>query len=265
VLVTDTPPALWPEARQGAVSLTFDDGRASQLERVIPILGEYDLLATFYLNPRGASEEHWRARLAPWVAVQASGHEIGNHTLSHVCARSMRERHDPSHPSLETWTVADVEADVLEAERRLEAVLPSPPDQPRTFCYPCYQDFVGTGPTRQSYVPMVAKHFPAARGAGEYGSNYPQTCDLHYLWSWKVELLDGAALVGRCEKAARGSWEILTFHDVGANNRLSNTEADFRELCAYLARHHDRLWTAPVAAVAQHLRTWRAERAAAEA
>jgi hypothetical protein len=167
----------------------------------------------------------------------------------------LRDRRD-GRPALETWTLVDVEADVLEAERRLQAALP-PPEQPRTFCYPCYQDFVGEGPLRQSYVPLIAQHFPAARGGGEYGSNYPETCDLHYLWSWKVELLDGAALVGRCEKAARGSWEILTFHDVGANNRLSNTEADFRELCAYLARHRDRLWTAPVAAVAQRVRAWR--------
>ena len=251
---------LWPHTYQGAVSLTFDDGRASQLERVVPILAEYDLLATFYLNPRGATEAEWRARLAPWVAVQQAGHEIGNHSLSHVCAHSMRDRRgDTARPSLEAWTLADVEADILEAERRLQAVLPSPPDAPRSFCYPCYQDFVGAGPTRRSYVPVVAKHFPAARGSGEYGSNYLETCDLHYLWSWKVELLDGAALVGRCEKASLGHWEVLTFHDVGANNRLTNTEADFRELCAYLARHRHRIWTAPVATVAQYVLRWRDE------
>jgi peptidoglycan-N-acetylglucosamine deacetylase len=258
VAVTASPSAFWPAGLHGAVSLTFDDGRASQLERVIPILDEYGLLGTFYLNPRGRSEDDWRSRLAPWAAVQQTGHEIGNHSLSHVCAQSMRDRADPARPSLETWTVADVEADVLEAERRLDAVLPAPQGQPRSFCYPCYQDFVGVGSTRQSYVPMIARHFTAARGGGEYGSNYPDTCDLHYLWSWKVELLDGAALVGRCEKAARGSWEILTFHDVGANNRLNNTEADFRELCAYLARSRDRLWTAPVAVVAAHVRRQRA-------
>jgi peptidoglycan/xylan/chitin deacetylase (PgdA/CDA1 family) len=248
----------WPEECAGAVSLTFDDGRASQLERVVPILAEYDLLATFYVNPRGRSEDEWRTRLEPWRAVQAAGHEIGNHSLSHVCSQSMREQRDPSRPALETWTLADVEADVLEAERRLQAVVPSPADQPRTFCYPCYQDHVGEGPTRQSYVPMIASHFPAARGAGEYGGNYPETCDLHYLWSWKVELLDGAALVGRSEKAALGRWDILTFHDVGVSSRLSNTDADFRELCAYLARHRQRLWTAPLAVVAQRVQSWRA-------
>ncbi len=249
----------WPPGYAGAVSLTFDDGRASHLSRVVPILAEYGLHATFYLNPRGATEQEWRERLEPWVAVQAAGHEIGNHSLSHVCSQAMRDRRDPRLPALETWTLADVEADVMEAERRLGAVLPAPPGQPRTFCYPCYQEHVGEGPTRRSYVPVIARRFIAARGAGEYGDNRPATCDLHYLWSWKVELLDGAALVGRAERAALGYWEILTFHDVGdgGRSRLTNTETDFRELCAFLARHRQRLWTAPVSVVAQRIAAWR--------
>ena len=53
-------------------------------------------------------------------------------------------------------------------------------------------------------------------------------------------------------------FQTVGFHDVGANSRLSNTEADFRELCAYLARHRDRIWTAPVAAVTQRVVSWRA-------
>ena len=241
--------------------MTFDDGRASQLTRVVPILDEYGLRGTFYVNPKGTTEDEWRARLAPWAAVQAAGHEIGNHSLSHTCSHAFRERRDPAVPALETWTLADVEADVLAAERRLDAALPLPPGQRRTFCYPCYQDFVGEGPTRQSYVPIIARHFPAARGAGEAGSNRPATCDLHYLWSWKVELLDGPALVGRAERAALGDWVILTFHDIGDGGRsnLANTEPAFRELCAFLARHRARIWTAPVAAVARRVAAWRAE------
>ncbi|MGH2352727.1 MAG: polysaccharide deacetylase family protein [Chloroflexota bacterium] len=242
------------------MSLTFDDGRASHVSKVVPILDEFGLRASFYLNPRGATEDDWRSRLAPWVEVQSAEHEIGNHSLSHVCSQALRAERDPRRPALETWTVEDVEADVLEAERRLNAVLPLPEGQQRTFCYPCYHEHVGQGPTRRSYVPMIARHFPAARGAGEYGDNHPATCDLHYLWSWKVEMLGGAALVGLAERAALGSWAIFTFHDVGISggqSRLVNTEADFRELCAFLARHRGRLWTAPVATVAQRIVTWR--------
>jgi len=43
----------WPDGCLGAVSLTFDDGHASQLQKAVPILAEFDLWATFYLNPKG--------------------------------------------------------------------------------------------------------------------------------------------------------------------------------------------------------------------
>jgi peptidoglycan/xylan/chitin deacetylase (PgdA/CDA1 family) len=252
----------WPAGCLGAISLTFDDGRASHLARVLPVLEDLGLRGTFYLNPRGATDDEWRARLEPWQTVQAAGHEIGNHSLSHVCSRAHRDRPDPRVPVLETWTLADVEADVLEAERRLRAVLGPPPGGARTFCYPCYHEHVGEGPTRQSYVPVIARHFLAARGRGESGDNHPATCDLHYLWSWNVEHLDGPALVGRAERASLGmfgTWVILTFHDVGEGRRsnLFNTEPAFRELCEFLARHRDRLWTAPVVEVARHIIAWR--------
>lgn len=252
-----TASGVWPGQCTGAVSLTFDDGRPSQLEIALPILVELDLLGTFYVNPRGSTEAEWRARLAPWAAVQAAGHEVGNHSLSHVCSQGFRERRDLQASCLENWSLADVEADVLAAERRLNAVLPLPGGVRRTFCYPCYHEHVGEGATRQSYVPVIARHFAAGRGAGER-PNRAATCDLHYLWSTAVELMDGPSLVGRAEQAAQDFWVILTFHDVGRDSRLSNTEAAFRELCEFLARHRGRIWTAPVAAVAERVGHWRA-------
>ena len=244
----------------GAVSLTFDDGRASQLSKVVPILEEHGLRGSFYLNPRGKTEEEWRARLAPWRAVQDAGHEVGNHSQNHVCSHGFRDAPGgPDAPSLETWTLADVEADVLGAERRLAEVLPLPSGRRRTYCYPCYHEHVGEGATRQSYVPVIAKHFLAGRGIGER-ENRAATCDLHYLWSRNVELMGGAELVGHADRAALDAWVILTFHDVGHDSRLSNTEASFRELCDYLRRNADRVWTAPVNEVAESVLTWRAAR-----
>lgn len=243
------------------MSLTFDDGRASQLAHAIPILNEHGLAGSFYLNPRGDTEAAWRERLAPWVAVQAAGHEIGNHSLSHLCSWGHRPTR-ADRRCLETATLDEVEADILEAERRLQAVLPVPAGQRRTFCYPCYHEHVGEGPTRQSYVPVIARHFAAGRGRGEFGHNYPATCDLHYLWSWNVELLNGATLVGLCERASLGRWVILTFHGIGDSDLTTNAGA-LREVCAFLARSRERLWTAPLGVVAQRIAARRAETAPA--
>ena len=121
----------WPNNHQAALSLTFDDGSAPHLEIAIPILEEYDLLGTFYINPRG---DYWKQRLAPWRKVAVAAHEVGNHTIQHICTRNFGW---DGSKSLETVTLEDIEADVLEAEDRLNALIPE--QQVRTLCYPCYQ------------------------------------------------------------------------------------------------------------------------------
>jgi peptidoglycan/xylan/chitin deacetylase (PgdA/CDA1 family) len=239
--------AVWPGGRRGAVSLTFDDGSESQLRRAFPILTERGLRGTFYLVPRG---EAYAQRLAPWQAVHEAGHEIGNHSLSHTCTRNYREEREAR--GLETMTLAEIEADLLEAERRLAALFPRP--EPRSFCYPCYFTYVGAGLTRQSYVPVVAEHFAAGRAGGEYGLlNHPFNSDLHCLAGQDCQKMPGTELVGLAERAARqGRWAILVFHGIDAG-RLSVAEPELVELADHLAEHADRIWTAPVAEVARHL------------
>lgn len=243
----------WPAGRQGAVSLTFDDGLESQLEIAFPRLNERGLRGTFYLWPYG---DDYAANLTPWRAVKAAGHEIGNHSLSHICSRNFAEQRGA--PGLETTTLEEMEADLLEAERRLVEVLG--PVEARSFCYPCYQTDVGEGLTRQSYVPIVARHFIAARASGEYGFfNHPYNADLHYLASVPAERRPGPEMIGLVEQAARqGRWVLFTFHSLDGG-RLGTSDYDFTLLLDHLADAKDRLWTAPVAEIAQYLTRLRQE------
>jgi peptidoglycan/xylan/chitin deacetylase (PgdA/CDA1 family) len=259
--MSEVSAAPWPGDCRGAVSLTYDDGHPSQLEIAVPILEEYDLRGTFYVNPRG---EAWRERLAPWREVALAGHEVGNHSLSHTCSANISGNRARA---LETTTLAEVEADVIEAERRLREVIPE--RGVRTFCYPCYQSDVGQGASRQSYVPVIARHFPAARGQGEL-PNHPALADLHYLGSWPVAgWMRGEDLIKMAEAAAeQRRWVILTFHyfeqgepsawTPGGPYHLPDMPATtLRALCAYLAVQRQRLWTAPVIDVAQQIIAWR--------
>ncbi len=248
----------WPEGRCGAVSLTFDDGLRSQVETAIPLLDAHGLQATFYINPRfGDDEGSWLRWLAPWRLAAEHGHEIGNHSLTHPCSENFPWM--SGQAGLEALTLDAIERDVLEAERRLRVGVPG--ITARSFCYPCYQTDVGSGATRQSYVPVIARHFVAARGKGET-ANDPVRCDLHVLWSWPVERMSGAELVGLAERAATdGRWTILTFHGIGEGH-LPVAKVDLEELCGFLTRHRDRLWTAPVATVAERIREWRVARLA---
>lgn len=245
---------MWPDGREGAVSLTFDDGMRSHLQTVHPMLGDHDLLATFYVLPsKSEREEVWREHLDPWRAVATSGHEIGNHSLTHPCSAN----HPWVERGVEDWTLEDLERDFLEAERRLREGVPEYAGA-RSFCYPCYQSHIGVGPTRQSYVPTVAKHFPAARSKGDK-PNSGTAVDLHYIWSWGVERCSGPDLIGLCEWAAlEGRWAVLTFHGINEGH-LPVSSADLELLLRHLDRHRDRIWTAPLVEVAQHLQQWRKE------
>lgn len=239
---------IWPEAtHQAAVSLTFDDGGPTQLKCAIPQMEKRGLRGTFYLCPR---DDDYAERLAPWVDVAKRGHEIGNHTLSHNCSINLKAY--PPVGGLENMTLEEIEADIVEAEQRLRKLLPDVKE--RSFCYPCYQTHVGQGLTRQSYVPVVAKHFVAGRSSGEYGlPNHPMNCDLHCLVCQPCERMSGCELVGLAERAARNvRWIIFTFHSIDGG-RLGINEYEFCDLLDHLAAHRDRLWTAPVAEVAKHL------------
>lgn len=262
--MTYTVNSPWPGDCKGAISLSFDDGRQAQLDIAIPILEEYDLLGTFYIKPGG---DDWKQRFAPWREAALAGHEIGNHTLSHICSRNFAWKADMK--SLETIALDDIEADVLEAERRINELIPEQANH--TFCYPCYQNYVGEGATRQSYVPVIAKNFPAARGMGE-AANHPLFTDLHYLASSTVAgWMSGQDLCGFAEDAVKKErWCILTFHDLqhspgsdwvpGSSYHDGPFSASgFRELCEYLAANSARIWTAPVVKVAQRVINWRKE------
>ncbi len=237
---------VWPDGCTGAVSLTFDDGIPSHLSTAIPILDERRLRATFYVNP----DERWLAGAAAWSAVQARGHEIGNHTLSHPCSGSFRlTRGKP----LEDMTLDEIAEEIRKGRDAIEKVIPA--QGVCSFCYPCYQDFVGRGAARQSYVPIVAQYHPAARGWGEC-PNDPAHVDLHQILAFPCHEMKAADLIDLCEQATDGRWVVLVFHGIGESHQPVGTR-HLRNLSAHLARRHDRLWTAPLIEVAERIAAWR--------
>jgi len=234
----------WPHGTNAAISLTFDDGMRSQRELGVPLLNKYGVRASFYVNPR----DDYALMLAGWQDAAAAGHEIGNHTINHPCSKNFPFISEFGRRALEDMTFSDIGWEIDETNRRLNETFPN--QGPVSFAYPCYQPFVGRGPTRQSYVPVVLERCVAGRGRGEQ-SNDPVNCDLGYLWSWPCERTVGQTMIGIAEQAiSQGRWAILTFHGIHEGH-LSVSEGDLSELCAHLQKSSERIWTAPVAEVAQ--------------
>jgi len=230
---------------QGAVSLTFDDGTQNQLDKAIPPLDERGLKGTFYVPPRG---KDWAQRLAPWKEVAGSGHEIGNHTLSHTCSSN----YSGQPGGLEDIGLDEVEADILTAQERLVEIAPH--QEAWSFAYPCYCTHVGRGQQRQSYVPVVARHFLAGRAGGEYGfANQPATVDLACFWGQPTERMSCFEMIGLVEDlTARGQWVVLVFHEIDGH-RLTVASYDYLTLLDFLQRRQEAIWTAPVVEVARRI------------
>jgi len=236
-------PYPWPGGAKAAVSLSFDDGRASQLERGLPILDRYGVRGTFYVTPFALEQ-----RLDDWRDACASGHEIANHTASHPCSGNFGFAHGNA---LEDYTLERLDDDIADASERIEEMVGAAPE---TFAYPCGQTFVGRGEGVKSYVPLIARRFVAGRTAFNETHNLPHYCDLAQVWSRdaddaspeRVREFVNAAL-------ATGGWLILMSHDVGRGGRQVTWESTLAAVCGWARDESIGLYTDTVANVAKYI------------
>ena len=234
----------WPQGKRVAVSLTFDDARASQLSAGLPILNRHGAKATFYVSiPRTAEQ------VAGWREAVAAGHEIGNHSLRHSCSANFLWK---ARNVLENYTLETMEEELIEANRQLTDLLGV---VPRTFAYPCGQDFVGRGVDRRSYVPIVAKHFLAGRGFRDEHFNSAEICDLAKVGGTELDGLSFAALRAIVARAAEQRlWVIFAGHEVASSGRQTTQTAALDAFCAYCADSANGVWLDTVANLAAYVK-----------
>jgi len=237
-------PAPWPEGKRAAVSLSFDDARASQLEVGVPLFKELGVAVTFYLTASSIGSHG-----AEWKAAAAAGHELGNHSMTHPCTGHFpwsRAR------ALEEYTAARIEAELTDATR---AIAEATGVTPITFAYPCGQSFYGRGATAASYIPLVARDFVAGRGYGDETPNDVGVIDLARVLgvsSDEKTFEELRPLVD--ETIAEGKWLVFGGHDIGTTPGRQVTRVEtLRALAAYVKDPAKGVWLDTVAHVATHL------------
>jgi peptidoglycan/xylan/chitin deacetylase (PgdA/CDA1 family) len=241
----------WRDGRRAALSLTFDDARLSQVDCGLPILDAAKLKATFYVSPSNLEK-----RLDGWHRAVANGHEIGNHTMTHPCSGNFSWSRDNA---LEDYTLRRIEKDILAANAFIKKTLGI---RPVTFAYPCGQKIVGRGARARAYVPVVAKHFAAARGYPDEIPNDPRVCDLSQLCAARADGATFEQLRHWIQVAQRmGGWLILTAHETGGDGAQSLAEKTLRRLCRFVQDPSEGIWVDTVAAVAAWVRQHRGRRA----
>ena len=234
----------WPTGKRVAVSLSFDDARASQVEGGTALLDRYGVKATFYVVPSAVEK-----KLEGWKQAAASGHEIGNHSLNHPCSGNFAWARGKA---LEDYTIDQMRRELTDANRRITELLGVTPE---SFAYPCGQTFVGRGVGTQSYVPVAASVFVTARGWLDEAPNDPSYVDFAQLTGIESDGKDFEQILAIVEAARQtGSWVVLAGHDIGKSGPQTTRVAMLERLCAYANDPSNGVWMAPVGTVAKYVR-----------
>lgn len=237
----------WPAGRRAAVSLSFDDARASQVDVGTPLFDRLGAKVTFYVVPSGVEK-----RLEGWKKAAAAGHEIGNHTLNHPCSGNFPWSRQKA---IENYTLEQMRAEMVETNRRVRELLGV---MPETFAYPCGQTYVGRGADTRSTVPLVAGLFLAGRGWLDEGPNDPTFCDFAQLTGIESDGKDFEQILPLLEKAKETShWVVLAGHDIGQGGAQTTRIAMLERLIAYANGPANGVWLAPVNIVAKYIRQQR--------
>jgi peptidoglycan/xylan/chitin deacetylase (PgdA/CDA1 family) len=240
----------WPPGVRGALSLTFDDSRPSQIEQGVPLFDRFGVHATFYVMPEAV-----RRLREDWRRAVAGGHEAGGHTLSHPCSCNFGFSASESW-GLENMTLDQMDAEMRDSNAQIKELLGV---QPVGFAYPCGQKFVGRGERLRSYVPLVARHYLTGRGWRDEYFNAPDRCDLAQLSGVEFDGLDFEDVQPQIDAAATtGNWLVLAGHDIGADARHQVTKVPTLEaICAYCRDPANGVWIDTVGAVGAYVRKTR--------
>ena len=192
----------WPVGAKAAVSLTYDDGLNSQLDNVIPALGRFALKATFFLT-----EVNIVPRIKDWRLVGEAGHEIGDHTVHHICRLA---------------SVSPTDFDRQEIED-MEAYLGANFDKGRVpiFAYPCGVMELGKGGPLEGeirYVRLLRERFIAARAAVGEPNDPRLVLKRRYALQATAPTYyrdDPELAIDYVRSALKdGRWAILIFHNI---------------------------------------------------
>jgi peptidoglycan/xylan/chitin deacetylase (PgdA/CDA1 family) len=227
---------VWPDGRQAAIALTYDDGLRSQLDVAIPQLDRAGLKGTFFLNGTFAQED-----LLGWRAAAAEGHELGNHTVFHPCRRGMFPM--PRQYNSEIYTVKTMLEEIRVMNTFLFAI---DGRTERSYAVPCDRPVVGHN---KDYIKALRAsglvRYVRQDGPDDKANVLDPTRRIdpfNVPCQFFDEDVTGARLIDFVKRVRdSGGFGVLGFHGVGGDYLTTSAEAH-RELVDYLAAHKHDIW-----------------------
>lgn len=242
LLVAQSDSFAWPEGKQMALSLSWDDARPSQVNIGTAILNKYGIKATFYVLPTPVYDE-----LSGWKKAVKDGHEIGNHTYNHPCSGNFLWARKNA---LEEYSLSKMELELEASNEKLFQMLGVRPSQ---FAYPCGQTFVQRGSQTQSYVPLISEKFESGRTWLDEAANDPAYCDLAQITGVEMDGKSFKELLTLIEAArVNGLWLVLAGHEIDKGGNQTTKVKSLEKLLKYLS-NEESIWVAPVGEIAGYI------------
>jgi len=235
----------WPNGKRVAVSLSFDDARASQINVGLDVINPTGVRVTFFVT---TSSEAFRPKIDGWKRALASGHEIGNHTVNHPCTGNFPWSF---HNALENYTLEQMSQQLDDSNAQIQQSLGV---RAVTFAYPCGQKFVGRGPEMKSYVPLIGQKFMVGRGYMDEFYNDPVFCDLAQASGTAFDDTDYIDMVKHINKATeQGGWVIFVGHDIGHKAFQVTDTIALAALCKYMQDPANGVWVDTVKNIGEYV------------
>jgi len=237
----------WPEGKQMAISLSFDDARESQVLIGTKLLDQYNVKATFYVVPSSVKKQ-----LSGWKNAVKSGHEIGNHSLTHPCTGNFAWSRKNA---LEDFTLERMRNELTECTRQVKEMLQV---DTKVFAYPCGQKYIGSGVETKSYVPVVAELFQSGRGWMDEAPNDPMHCNFSQLTCIEIDGKTFDQLLPMINEAkAKGTWLVFGGHEINETGAQTTRVETLRQLMEYANDPASKVWIQPVGTVTKYIKDQR--------
>ena len=237
MMAAQSQAAPWPDGKQAAVVLTYDDALSSHLNIAIPALDAAGLKGTFFVVGSQLVPE----QIPLWRAAAAQGHELGNHTVRHACPQANYA------PARKLDTSDSYDGEMMLAEIRTMNTMLTAIDGKlqHGFATPCGQHLAGG----VDYLPALRASglVRYTRSAAWPGGKVLDPMDVPCRWF--DETATGADMIAAVESTAQsGGLLVIGFHGVGGDYLRVTAEAH-AQLLAYLKEHSDKIWVAPLSTV----------------
>lgn len=239
----------WPDGKKMAISLSFDDARASNPTYGVPLLNEYGVKATFFVVPSNVEKD-----MEGWKMAVESGHEMGNHSVVHPCSGNFiwsRNR------ALEDYTLLRMKNELLSASDQIETLLGV---RPKVYAYPCGLTYIGKGAETKSFVPLISEMFLAGRGWLDEAPADPFYVDMAQVTGMEMDNMTFEELLPIIESAGKnGQWLVLAGHETNHEGNQTTYLNTLEKLCEYATDPENGIWIESIGTVAEYIDQKRSE------